>query len=109
VPGGVDPARAILELRTRVRLPKTLIDQRTAWLQRLRAQLFHQGVPPGLKPIVRFAAVSISPLTFCTTQRPGVLRSTETVFAPKFATARSGLPSPFKSAIATDRGARPVR
>jgi hypothetical protein len=29
---------------------KTLIDQRTAWLQRLQAQLFHQGVPPGLKP-----------------------------------------------------------
>jgi hypothetical protein len=27
-----------------------LIDQRTAWLQRLQAQLFHQGVPPGLKP-----------------------------------------------------------
>ena len=40
----------ILELRTRVRLRKTLIDQRTAWLQRLQAQLFHQGVPPGLKP-----------------------------------------------------------
>ena len=40
----------ILELRTRVRLRKTLIDQRTAWLQRLQAQLFHQGVPAGLKP-----------------------------------------------------------
>jgi len=37
-------------LRTRVRLRKTLIDQRTAWLQRLQAQLFHQGVPPGIKP-----------------------------------------------------------
>ena len=44
------PPAEILELRTRVRLRKTLIDQRTAWLQRLRAQLFHQGVPPGLKP-----------------------------------------------------------
>jgi transposase len=33
-----------------VRLRKTLIDQRTAWLQRLRAQLFHQGAPLGLKP-----------------------------------------------------------
>jgi transposase len=44
------PPAGILELRTRVRLRKTLIDQRTAWLQRLRAQLFHQGVPPGLKP-----------------------------------------------------------
>src|SRR5436190_10947116 len=44
------PPAHILELRTRVRLRKTLIDQRTAWLQRLQAQLFHQGVPPGLKP-----------------------------------------------------------
>jgi hypothetical protein len=37
------PPRHIIELRTRVRLRKTLIDQRTAWLQRLQAQLFHQG------------------------------------------------------------------
>src|SRR3954454_23100876 len=44
------PPAHILELRTRVRLRKTLIDQRTAWLQRLQAQLFHQGAPPGLKP-----------------------------------------------------------
>src|SRR3954452_15986156 len=44
------PPPHIVELRTRVRLRKTLIDQRTAWLQRLQAQLFHQGVPPGLKP-----------------------------------------------------------
>jgi hypothetical protein len=44
------PPAHILELRTRVRLRKTLIDQRTAWLQRLQAQLFHQGVPAGLKP-----------------------------------------------------------
>ena len=41
------PPAQILDLRTRVRLRKTLIDQRTAWLQRLQAQLFHQGVPPG--------------------------------------------------------------
>jgi hypothetical protein len=44
------PPAHIVELRTRVRLRKALIDQRTAWLQRLQAQLFHQGVPPGLKP-----------------------------------------------------------
>jgi transposase len=44
------PPAPILELRTRVRLRKTLIDQRTAWLQRLQAQLFHQGAPSGLKP-----------------------------------------------------------
>jgi transposase len=60
------PPVQILELRTRVRLRKTLIDQRTAWLQRLRAQLFHQGVPPGLKPRTAagraaLAAVELSP------------------------------------------------
>src|SRR6266540_3330609 len=43
------PPAHIFELRTRVRMRKTLIDQRTAWQQRLQAQLFHQGVPAGLR------------------------------------------------------------
>ena len=37
------PPAQILELRTRVRLRKTLVDERTAWQQRLQAHLFHQG------------------------------------------------------------------
>jgi transposase len=44
------PPTQMLELRTRVRMRKMLIDQRTAWQQRLQAQLFHQGVPAGLRP-----------------------------------------------------------
>jgi transposase len=60
------PPAHILELRTRVRLRKTLIDQRTAWLQRLRAQLFHQGAPVGLKPRtlagrLQLASIQLSP------------------------------------------------
>jgi transposase len=43
------PPAHILELRTLVRLRKTLIDQRSAWQQRIQAQLFHQGVTAGLK------------------------------------------------------------
>src|SRR5262245_59987032 len=43
------PPAHMLELRTLVRLRKTLIDQRTAWQQRIHAQLFHQGVPGGLR------------------------------------------------------------
>src|SRR5437773_10068646 len=43
------PPAHILELRTLVRTRKTLLDQRTAWQHRLSAQLFHQGVPPGLR------------------------------------------------------------
>jgi transposase len=43
------PPAQTLELRTLVRLRKTLIDQRTAWQQRIHAQLFHQGVPAGLR------------------------------------------------------------
>src|SRR5438046_1403233 len=43
------PPAHILELRTLVRLRKTLIDQRTAWQQRIHAQLFHQGAPAGLR------------------------------------------------------------
>ncbi len=54
------PPVHILELRTRVRLRKTLIDQRTAWQQRLQAQLFHQGVPPGLKPRTRAGRTALA-------------------------------------------------
>jgi transposase len=43
------PPAWILDLRTTVRLRKTLVDQRTAWQQRIHAQLFHQGVPAGLR------------------------------------------------------------
>jgi len=43
------PPAHILELRALVRLRKTLVDQRIEWQQRLQAQLFHQGVVPGLR------------------------------------------------------------
>ena len=60
------PPAQILELRTRVRLRKALVDERTAWQQRLQAQLFHQGAPAGLRPRTRggreaLAAVELSP------------------------------------------------
>jgi transposase len=60
------PPAQILELRTRVRLRKTLVDERTAWQQRLQAQLFHQGLPAGLRPRTRagreaLAKVELSP------------------------------------------------
>ena len=60
------PPAQILELRTRVRLRKALVDERTAWQQRLQAQLFHQGAPAGLKPRTRvgrdaLASVELSP------------------------------------------------
>lgn len=43
------PPDHILELRTRVRARKALVDERTAWQQRLQAQLFHQGLPAGIR------------------------------------------------------------
>ena len=55
----------ILELRTLVRTRKTLLDQRTAWQHRLNAQLFDQGVPPGLRlrTVAGRAAVAQAELT----------------------------------------------
>jgi transposase len=38
------PPAHVREWRTRGRLRKTLIDERTAWLQRVQATLFHHGV-----------------------------------------------------------------
>jgi len=49
LPGSWIPPAHILELRALVRLRKTLVDQRIEWQQRLQAQLFHQGVVPGLR------------------------------------------------------------
>src|SRR2546429_50657 len=49
LPGSWIPPAHILELRTLVRSRKTLVDQRIEWQQRLQAQLFHQGVVPGLR------------------------------------------------------------
>lgn len=39
------PPEHILELRSKVRLRHTLLAQRTEWLQRLQAQLYHHGFP----------------------------------------------------------------
>jgi transposase len=39
------PPAQVLEVRTRVRLYKALLDEHTAWLQRVHATLFHHGVP----------------------------------------------------------------
>ena len=38
------PPEHVQEMRTRVRLYKDLVDERTAWQQRIHATLFHQGV-----------------------------------------------------------------
>src|SRR4051794_39860073 len=39
------PPRHLLELRARVRLRHTLVDQRREWQQRMQATLYHHGVP----------------------------------------------------------------
>jgi transposase len=39
------PPAHILDLRARVRLRKALVDERTAWQQRIQAVLFHHGLP----------------------------------------------------------------
>jgi len=39
------PPEHVLEVRARVRLYKDLADERRGWMQRIRATVFHQGVP----------------------------------------------------------------
>lgn len=46
LPASWIPPAHVLEIRSRVRLYKTLSDQRRAWVQRIKAILFHQGVAP---------------------------------------------------------------
>jgi transposase len=45
LPSSWIPPTWILDLRTTVRLRKRLVDQRTAWQQRIHAALFHHGLP----------------------------------------------------------------
>ncbi len=39
------PPQHVLEARTQIRLYKALVEERTAWQQRIKATLFHHGVP----------------------------------------------------------------
>jgi hypothetical protein len=39
------PPEHLADLRTLVRLRKSLMDERTSWLRRMHAQLFHHGLP----------------------------------------------------------------
>ena len=45
LPASWIPPTHVLEARATIRLYKDLLDERTAWLQRVHATLFHQGVP----------------------------------------------------------------
>jgi transposase len=44
------PPAHVREWRTRTRLRKRLVDERTAWRQRIQATLFHHGVPAAAVP-----------------------------------------------------------
>jgi len=46
VPESWIPPAHLQELRTLVRLRHSLAEERRVWLQRIQAQLFHQGAPP---------------------------------------------------------------
>jgi transposase len=45
IPESWIPPPHVLEARSTVRIYKVLADERTAWCQRIHAQLFHQGAP----------------------------------------------------------------
>jgi transposase len=45
IPESWIPPQPVLEARAVVRLYKDLLDERTGWLQRVQASLFHMGVP----------------------------------------------------------------
>lgn len=46
LPAAWIPPQHLLETRARIRLYKALVVERTAWQQRMKVALFHQGVPP---------------------------------------------------------------
>ncbi len=60
------PPEAVLEARAKVRLYKDLSEERTRWIQRTHAGLFHLGVPAiagGLSTVAGRAAVEAAELS----------------------------------------------
>jgi Transposase len=79
------PPVQVLEARARVRLYKDLEEERTAWLQRVQATLYHQGVPviaslTSAAGQARLATAELSPAGGCPEFRgssvaaPGIIR-----------------------------------
>ncbi len=67
VPESWIPPDHIADLRTKVRLRKALVGQRTAWQERIHAQLFHRGLPPvaALLTVEGRARLEAAPLPPC--------------------------------------------
>ena len=63
------PPEHLLELRSKVRLRKTLVDERTAWQQRIHAQLFHHGARRASLDCCRPSAAPGSLRSSCPKQR----------------------------------------
>ena len=69
IPESWIPPQPVLEARALVRLYKDLLDERTGWLQRVHASLFHAGAPDlDVKTMStagrqRIATVELSPAT----------------------------------------------
>ncbi len=66
VPESWVPPPHVLEVRTLGRLYIDMVDQRRQWQQRIKAQLFHQGVPAGVSVLgvagrERLAGLELSP------------------------------------------------
>ena len=58
VPESWVPPAHVLEVRTLGRLYIDMVEQRRQWQQRIKAQLFHQGVPAGVSVLGVAAAGS---------------------------------------------------
>ena len=65
IPESWIPPQPVLEARALVRLYKDLLDERTGWLQRVHASLFHMGVPDWTSPRCRRPGGSASPRRSC--------------------------------------------
>src|SRR4051812_34290633 len=69
IPESWIPPQPVLEARAVVRLYKDLLDERTGWLQRVQASLFHMGVPElnvttmSVAGRARMAEAELSPAT----------------------------------------------
>jgi hypothetical protein len=75
IPESWIPPQPVLEARALVRLYKDLLDERTGWLQRVHAGLFHSGAPDLDVKTMSAAGGNASPPWSC--PRPAVVATNE--------------------------------
>ncbi len=113
--GKLPVAKAVWAAKEGVVAPGAVVFSSTDTVFELPFATIRSGLPSPFKSaaVTEYGSLPVAKAVWAAKEgvvAPGavVFSSTDTVLAARFATIKSGLPSPFKSAAVTERGAEPV-